>query len=578
MHQQGRKVKNRMSDQRAWIADLLILTSFLGLFFCFQLGRRALWSPDEGRYSEIPREMLVTGDYITPRLNGVKYFEKPPLFYWLQSLSIRFFGLSEHSLRLWTALFTLAGCLVVYVAGRKFFDRRTGLIAAIVLASSPLYFSMGRIITLDMAVSILLTVALLSFLFAAQESPGRKQRFASWAFYFFSALATMTKGLIGVVIPALVIGSWLLVFNEWRLLRRLRLPSGLALFFVVVVPWHILVAGANPEFLSYYFIHEHFQRYLAKHHGLFYRAWFFIPVLLLGFFPWTGFLLQAIQRARASSPQERKTAVFFILWAGWVFLFFSISSSKLIPYILPAFPPLALLVGRYFAAIGNEPESKGFRTGCWPVAIVALAIAGGVFMAPRYFSEGFAGAAKLAPFQYALGSLLALGSLATLWASGRRSPRAAFCSLALVFLLALVVVDRSLPIFDQRRSVKHLAAILQSRLKPEDEVANYQIYYQDLPVYLQRRITLVDWKGELDFGSRIEDVSGWMIDRATFWRRWSGPNTLYVIAPLKHYPALRAQAGEGLTLLAQTERDVLLSNRAPGPMPRQAADSSSQKF
>jgi len=267
-----------------------------------------------------------------------------------------------------------------------------------------------------------------------------------------------------------------------------------------------------------------------------------------------------------------------MLWAGWVFIFFSISSSKLIPYILPVFPPLAILVGRYFATIWNEPESKGFQTGCRLVASVAFIIAAGSLLIAPYFLEGFAGASKLLPFRYALGALLVFGPWATLWLSGHRISRHAFYSLALTSLLMLVVVDTSLPIFDQRRSVKDLAKVLQSRLKPEDEVANYQIYYQDLPVYLQRRITLVDWRGELDFGSQIEDVSGWMIDSAVFWRRWKGPNTLYVIAPMKHYQALRAQAGEGITLMAQTERDVLLSNRAPGPMPGRVAGSSSQKF
>lgn len=567
-----------MNDKHSWAADLLILTLFLGLLFFFQLGRRALWSPDEGRYSEIPREMMVTGDYITPRLNGVKYFEKPPLFYWLQCLSIRFFGLTEWSLRLWSALFALSGCLAVYIAGRMFFDRLTGLTAGIVLASSPLYYSMGRIITLDMAVSVLLTFALLSFLSAAQEPPGNRQRFALWGFYLFSALATMTKGLIGIVIPALVIGSWLFLFKEWRLLRRLFLPSGLALFFLVVVPWHILAARANPDFLHYYFIHEHFQRYLAKHYTLFYRAWFFIPVLLLGFFPWTGFLFEAVKRVWASPPQGRKVTMFFILWGGWVFLFFSVSSSKLIPYILPMFPPLAILAGRYFAMIWNEPGSMGFRTGCWLVAIVAVIIAAGSLLIAPYFLESSPSASKLVPFRYALGSLLVFGSWATLWLGRLRAPRRAFYSLALTSLLMLVVVDSSLPIFDRRRSVKDLAMVLQSRLKPEDEVANYQIYYQDLPVYLQRRITLVNWRGELDFGSRVEDVSGWIIDGAAFWRRWNGPNTVYVIASRKHYQALRAQAGERISLLAQTERDVLLSNRPAGPTPQQGDDSTPERF
>src|SRR5437773_5352564 len=145
-----------------WFRDLLVLTLLLGSFFGFKLGERALWSPDEGRYSEIAREMVVTGDYITPRFDGIKFFEKPPLFYWLQSASIKAFGLNEWSLRLWPAMFALLGCLAVYAGGRKLFGRRTALLACVVLATSGLYYAMSRVSDLDMGLSALLTCALIS--------------------------------------------------------------------------------------------------------------------------------------------------------------------------------------------------------------------------------------------------------------------------------------------------------------------------------------------------------------------------------------------------------------------------------
>jgi len=245
---------------------MLILTLILGLLFGWGLGQRALWHPDEGRYVEIPREMTVSGDYVTPRLNGVKYFEKPVLFYWLQAGAIKVFGISESAMRLWPAAFALIGCLAVYVAGRKLYDRRTGLIAAAVLATAPLHYFLGRAITLDMALSALLTVALLAFLLGTREPPGRARRHYFWTFYACAALATLTKGLVGMVIPAMVIGAWILILNEWRLLKSIYLPSGLVLFLLVAAPWHIAAARANPEFAQFYFIHEHFQRYLTRVH------------------------------------------------------------------------------------------------------------------------------------------------------------------------------------------------------------------------------------------------------------------------------------------------------------------------
>lgn len=561
-----------MPDQRYWIRDLLILTFLLSLLFGFQLGRRALWSPDEGRYAEIPREMLVTGNYVTPRLNGIKYFEKPPLFYWLQCLSIRLFGLSERALRLWTAIFALAGCLAVYSAGRKIFNRRTGLIAAIILASGPLYYGMGRIITLDMAVSVLLACALLAFLLATREPPGNRRRLAMWGFYLFSALATMTKGLIGFVIPAMVIGTWIVLLGEWRLLKSLFLPSGLALFLLIVAPWHILVAQANPEFLDFYLIHEHFQRYLAKHGTVFYWPWYFIPVLLLGLFPWTCFLFQAVKRAWVwpfNAQEEQKATLFLILWAGWVFVFFSGSSSKLIPYILPMFPPLALIIGAYFAEGWEMKEIAGFRVGCWAAVVVSVIIAAGGLLVSPYFLKDFSDRTAIAPYQYALYLILTLGPLGALFLSRIQGLRYAFYSIASTAILMLLIVNGAMPLLDQRRSVKGLALVIQPQLKPEDEVANYHTYYQDLPVYLRRRITIVGWTGELSFGSRVEDVSSWMIDDAVFWRQWNGPNTVYLLAPLNLYNQLYAESGQTMHLLAKTEWDVLLSNKTgQGNFPR----------
>src|SRR5574337_68433 len=148
---------------RETLRDLVLLTVLIGALFGIMLGNRPLSVPDEGRYVEIPREMATTGDYLTPRLNGIKYFEKPVLFYWLEAFSIRLFGLDESGLRLWPALFALFGCLAVYAAGKRLFGRRAGFLAAIVLSTSVLYYALSRVIILDMPVSVLLTVSMLSF-------------------------------------------------------------------------------------------------------------------------------------------------------------------------------------------------------------------------------------------------------------------------------------------------------------------------------------------------------------------------------------------------------------------------------
>ena len=301
----------------------------------------------EGRYVEIPREMVASGDWVTPRLDGVKYFEKPPLLYWLEAIAIRLFGVQAWALRLWLALFALAGCLVVYAAGRRLFGRRAGLLAAAVLATSPLYYFLSQSITVDMPVAVLMTGALLAALLGLESPPGRRRRLLLWAAYACAALATLAKGLIGFLLPGLIVLVWVAVCRRWRALRPLYLPSGLAIFLSIGLPWHLLVARANPDFLWFYFVHEHFLRYATKVSDRYQPPWYFVPILLAGMMPWTVFLPRAlaIERDERDDPRRRE-AIFLLLWAGIVFAFFSASGSKLITYVLPCCPPLALLVGR----------------------------------------------------------------------------------------------------------------------------------------------------------------------------------------------------------------------------------------
>jgi len=342
------------------------------------------------------------------------------------------------------------------------------------------------------------------------------------------------------------------------------LPSGIAIFLLVTLPWHILVTQANPEFLNFYIVHEHFQRFLTKHHGPLHQWWIFIPVLLLGMFPWTVFLIQAIRHNLPLSWHRRrqhKEALFLILWAGLVFVFFSASSSKLIPYILPIFPPLAILIGRYLADAWDGHELPGITSGYWVLWITSVLLAAaGLILGQRYLA-GHPVTVEVTAYIYALAALLTIGTLATLILGRNSGVRYAFWSLVLTSVLLQLVLNSSLMLFSQRRSVKDLAVALQLRLRPEDEVVSYRTYYQDLPVYLQRRITVVGWKGELEFGARMEDVSGWLIEDAEFWQKWNGPFTVYMFAPRARYSKLPAQSGRKFYLVAQTDYDVLLSNK-----------------
>lgn len=218
------------------------------------LGSRPLSAPDEGRYMEIPREMALQEDYVTPRLNGVKYFEKPPLMYWLTSLSIKIFGVNEWAGRAWPALLGLLGCLVVYAFGTRFFSRKVGVVSALVLASNILFYAHSRLMILDMGVTFFISLSLLSFLWATQTLDRREQSWALAIFFSSAACSTLTKGLIGMAIPGSIILLWVAFTRNLEALKLAFKPWGIILFLLIAAPWHILASVHNPEFPEFYFI------------------------------------------------------------------------------------------------------------------------------------------------------------------------------------------------------------------------------------------------------------------------------------------------------------------------------------
>lgn len=554
--------------RKFWWRDLLLITGLFILLFGFELGSRAIWSPDEGRYSEIPREMLVSGDFITPHLNGVKYFEKPPLFYWLQAGAIKTFGLNAWALRLTPTLFTLLTCLCAYGAGRRFYDRRTGLWTAAILGSSFLFYVLGRAIILDMAVTALISAALLTFLVGVQTAPGTRRRLYLWGFYILMALATLAKGLIGLLLPGMVIFVWMALYGEWRLLKTLYIPSGLVLFLLVAAPWHILVSQQNPEFPHFYFVQQHFLRYLTMAEKRYQPNWFFIPILLIGLYPWSAFLPQAIRQALPSWSQRHahKETVFLLLWAVLIFGFFSLSHSKLVPYILPVFPPLAILIGHYLASA--EPSARGLRYGLVALGLIGIALAAAVLALPLILTTGRA-QIQLQQFPgddgYLIAGMLAGAGIAALIALRLRHTGQRVGLVMVASAVFLATFSHTMQRLDPKWSTKTIAEQLKPQLQDSDVVATYNAYYQDLPVYLERRITIVDWTNELTFGMQHQDTRDWMIDKTRLLDIWNSPRRVYLFANLQGIDVFRASAGSRYNVLAENGFIILVTNQPATP-------------
>ena len=555
------------SIRSTWIKDLLLLTLMVSLWLCGLLGIRPLANPDEGRYTEIPREMAASGDFVTPRLNGVKYFEKPPLLYWLSAITFKAFGVNQFTARIWNGLFAVLGVLMTYVAARSLHGRTAGIWSAVVLATTLLYYSLTHIVLLDMAVAVEMAGALFAFMLAVREPAGRKRLACFAAFYIFMALATLTKGLIGFMLPGAVAFLWLLVMNRWRSLWPFYPIVGTVLFFGIAAPWHILAAKANQspiqahDFAWFYFVHEHYLRFTTKIHGRYEPWWFFIPIVIVGFFPWTVFAWQALRKALTGgwkARQQNPEAWFLVIWIVFIVLFFSKSQSKLIPYILPVFPALAVLVGHYLAETFSPGVLKRGRGAAWVfVGILVLFAVAVVFVpAPKDQPEF---AAQLPFVKTLLAGVLLLGAGSTSIAIRRnQAPPVITCMAGsmILFLLSFTYAAKAL----DHSSSKDFAAILEKRIKPEDRIYTVGIYPQDLPVYLDRMVSVVEYQGEMQFGVEAEPAvsAERYLNREAFFNQWALPGTTYALMRTWYYDKWFAETAGPHEILGRDDKYILV--------------------
>lgn len=551
-----------MQKARSWWLDSLFILFFLGTLYFILLGTRPLFVPDEGRYAEIAREMVARQDYVTPYLNSIKYFEKPVLFYWLGAAAIKIGGLNLWSIRSINALLGLIGCLLTYYTTRKCYDRTTGLLAALILGSSTLYFVMSHMISLDLPVTVFISASLFTFLLGTQETHPVKRRALIWTAAATAGLAVLTKGLIGIVFPALIIATWLTTAQQWRVLKQCYIPSAFLIFLLITLPWHILVQTRNPEFFYFYIIEQHFLRYTNKEIGHYQPVWFFIPAFIVGFFPWIVFLPQALWKMLSNIRKKQllyKTDLFFILWAVLIFAFFSFSKSKLIPYILPVFPPVAILTARYLRLSLLNKQFLGIKLG-----YAALVLFAGVFAFVFYsFSKHtpLPNNASASFYLMGAGFIITTGSLFACLTAFRSAAKAILLTLATMWVFLLLVIA-SMPSVDAR-SIRPLADTLKPLLAPNDDVITYNQYFQDLPFYLERRVSILNWRNELTYGMQHQDTREWLINETTFWQRWHSKTRVFVLIDQEEYQKLAARfPQEKFHVVNSTLNNVLIANQS----------------
>ncbi|SMG39956.1 glycosyltransferase family 39 protein [Dethiosulfovibrio salsuginis] len=534
---------------------LLILSSFL---FFWMLGGHGLLEPDEGRYSEIPREMMETGDYVTPRLNGVLYFEKPVLHYWLTASAFAVMGKTELASRFWPAALAVVGVLFTYWLGAYLYGKRSGLAAGVILASSLLYFAIAQINLTDMPVSSFITVAMVAFLMARLQN-------RRWLLLFYSAmaLAVLTKGLIGLVLPGAVILCYMIVTRRWSIVKDTLYLPGIILFFAITVPWFWAVCRANPDFFHFFFIHEHFVRYATKVHNRYEPVWFFVPILLVGTIPWTGFIPQALMEAikgRKGQDESDWAGIYLALWFAVIFAFFSLSSSKLIPYIVPVLPPLAILVGRRAVRIWDEGDLKNTLVGL-SLSSVLTVLFGVAFVVYPYVQDRLP-SELLVPQLVHKGIILLVGTGLAWWGYLKGSPKKVLICLTITGIIFILSFKTGFSLYDRINSARQLSDIIKPHLREDDVVAQYGDYNQGLPFYLERRNVLVNYLGELEFGAKRETDPSWFIGDREFLELWNGHRQVFLVVPARVWSHLEDKLGKTYIMGKNwRENDLVITNR-----------------
>jgi len=538
-----------------WILGLGILVTHFGL-----LGRFALAEPDEPRYAEIAREMLELRDWVTPHLNYVKYFEKPPLMYWLTAVNFMLFGMSEFVVRLWPALFALLGICMTYLLARSMYGVWTGAAAAAVLATTPLYFGLGQILILDMPLSAFMAVALGAFWFAWTEPAQR--RACVVLLYGASGLAVLTKGPVAVVLIGGVILSFLVLEGQLAALRWLLSPLGSVVFAALTLPWFILVSHRNPEFVDFFIVKQHFDRFVRPDE---HRApwWFFVPIVFGGMLPWTAFVALApgiVVRflRRVATRKASAGALFCLIWSGAVFVFFSASGSKLATYVLPMFCPLAILVARFLhdviAGAGGHLLRRGY--------VAVLTFAAGVVLAGMIANIVVDDPLMevIAPRVYAGGAALMIGAGAALVLIRRGAPQPSFA----VLLFAMLAVEAiAMSGREAAAEFRPLGRFVLRHATPDDQVVQYRHYVQGITFYGRRRTIMIGGRGELDFGSRQGRQAAffWNTD-AQLLDAWHSSRRLFLVINRVELEPLRGQMNPPPREVAAFGKKVIVVNFA----------------
>ncbi|HEX4489445.1 MAG TPA: glycosyltransferase family 39 protein [Terriglobales bacterium] len=575
-------------------SSVILLVILWTIIYAATMFTPALLDDADTVHAEAAREMVSSHDWVTLHANGIRYLEKAPLIYWSVAASYAVFGVSEWSTRLPLMLGVLALLLATYLLGTQAYSERAGLYSAVVMATALGPYLFTRFLIPDVLVGLWLALSFYFFLKSLDENP--PTRWTCWGLAVTCALNTLTKGLIGLVFPVAIIGLYLLFAGNLRHLLRLRLISSTLVLLIVAAPWHILAGLRNPDqgpmrgFFWFYFINEHFLRYLNKRVPRDYDTvplFLFWALLLLWLIPWVAFLPQALKKLKGSS-------FLFLLWALVILVFFSFSTRQEY-YTIPALPGLALLVGAWLAREqssdkNSRERSAGIRSSIGLFVLGSLALVVGIWLTslskapapgtdlsellkknPQDYALSFGHFLDLTPQALGafrvplLGFVLALfiGSGLSWFFRRRNRAKAGNTALVAMMIVILACVHSAFVTFSPILSSKQLATAISKTFHPGDlivvdgeyENASTLNFYTGIPLRV-----LHARGGNLWYGSQFPDAPHVFETQSSFDQLWVSPARIFLWTDQEDPKELH---GTPRYLLAQNGGKSILMNHPP---------------
>ncbi len=590
-------ISSRSAAVRRRLLAFPVLILLAAPIFFYRLGRPGLGDPDEGRNAEVAREMLISGDLVTPRINEARYLDKPPAFFWTLALVYSVFGVSELSARATSALFALAGIGLTVWFARRHFGMRAAWLAGAALATTPIYIVFGRTVIFDMMLTFCMSTSAMAA-FEAMRGEGPRARLAGALFFAAAGVGTLTKGPVALIAPLLVAAAWAAFERRPARLLRLGFPSGLLIYAAIVLPWLVLVSMRNPGYLRYALIGENLARMTSNRFDTARPVHFYFKVILGGLFPWilyccaaAGRRLWSLWRTKRAGERLRPIGAaespplipFAAVWFGVLFSFFSLITSKRPSYVLPCAVPIAILTGGLWSAASRRRQGIPDEEGAGTAEETARAdrarqdlAAGSVWVAltcacsavilalggPAGLALG-AGGGKydvLLSRQVLFGmtaAAMAISGLVLFLTRKAERPLVTFTAAVLAIGVMLPLARAVSGYIDMARSSRPMSRFLAGRLTPQDSVICYDEYRPGLNFYLRRPVYLSSGPGRTFTSNYIKqnieqfrhDPSFRMIPKEDLPRALLRDSGAFVVAPRRSFKALESSAGVPLTLI-----------------------------